>query len=250
MTINTWLKTYMQLYAMLEKENKARTRGSGDQFMVPDFSVQLFKHLAHLIDLAVLDIGSLQYSYGVLAASALYHFTSEEAIIQCVGLQMAQIKECVCWMTPYAMAIRDTGIECPKLQVTDDEDKGEIQFHTVDLTLLETAHQNVEKLMLEDKERSSTESSPVVCDSSVTNSSPGRSLSALLTPPRSSSKPSPISGGGDGFYSNNTEKISTSRSKGCKRRCEQSINWSTAANNTSNSNINTTAKSTMKRANM
>ncbi len=85
MTINSWLTLYMQIYASLEKENDVLRR-DGDSFLIPDYQSNLFAQIAHLVDLCILDIGSLTYSYSLIAASALYHFTNEDIVYQCTGL--------------------------------------------------------------------------------------------------------------------------------------------------------------------
>ena len=86
MTVNNWLSVYMQLFALLEKENKVKTRSVTDLLMSPSYSTELFSKVAHLLDLSMLDINCLQYSYSVIAAAALYHFTSEDAIDLCCGM--------------------------------------------------------------------------------------------------------------------------------------------------------------------
>lgn len=55
------------------------------------------------------------------------------------GIQISEIKECVVWMIPFALAIKDEGFDNPKLQQTLDEESTPhrtIQCHTVDLQLL------------------------------------------------------------------------------------------------------------------
>lgn len=88
MTVNNWLTVYMQLYATHEKENsrQLRTRSDDDSFLIPEFHSNLFAQIAHLVDLCILDIGSLAYPYSIIAASALYHFTNEDVVYQCTGL--------------------------------------------------------------------------------------------------------------------------------------------------------------------
>lgn len=92
MTPNCWLAMYMQLYSRLEKENRASKSckgGAGDAFMVPGYPSIFFVQIAHLLDLSMLDIGVLRFSYSVVAAAALYHFTSEEVVYQCTGKQIS-----------------------------------------------------------------------------------------------------------------------------------------------------------------
>ena len=52
---------------------------------------------------------------------------------------MSEIKECVVWMIPFALAIKDEGFDSPKFQQNLEEDSPSnrtIQCHTVDLQLL------------------------------------------------------------------------------------------------------------------
>ena len=107
MTVNGWLCVYMQLYSQLEKENsldasqvksqkespKRVTRRTNspfkeppeDDFMIPDYPSKFYAQIAHLLDLSMLDVNSLQFNYSVIAASALYHFTNEATVFQCTG---------------------------------------------------------------------------------------------------------------------------------------------------------------------
>jgi len=51
---------------------------------------------------------------------------------------MEEIRDCVIWMIPFALAIRDEGFDSPKFQQKFNEDAPtlNIQSHTVDLQLL------------------------------------------------------------------------------------------------------------------
>ncbi len=52
---------------------------------------------------------------------------------------MNEIRDCVVWMIPFALAIKDEGFDNPKLQQKFDNDSQSllnIQCHTVDLQLL------------------------------------------------------------------------------------------------------------------
>lgn len=50
---------------------------------------------------------------------------------------MDQIQECILWMTPFALAIRDEGFDLLRLQKHELIEKmPNIQAHTVDLKLL------------------------------------------------------------------------------------------------------------------
>lgn len=84
MTPISWLNVYIQIYSSLDKENF--NKQVGESFLLPDFQPKLFVQIAHLIDLSTLDAGSLAFPYSVIAASALFHFTNEDVVLQCTGL--------------------------------------------------------------------------------------------------------------------------------------------------------------------
>lgn len=79
----SWLNVYIQNYSCLDKENSPKQ--VGESFLLPDFQPRLFVQIAHLIDLCTLDSGSLAFPYSVIAASALFHFTNEDVVLQCTG---------------------------------------------------------------------------------------------------------------------------------------------------------------------
>lgn len=212
LTANGWLSVYVQLYSILsDKENASPTMkstknihsfssrqasggvthdsgiagssptssrdsststSSNRDFMIPGYSSQFFAQVAHLLDLSILDIGSLQFPYSIMAASALYHFTNENVVFQCTGLKLPEIRDCVLWMTPFALAIRDQGFEDPKLFKSSDlsESMHAIQQHTADLALLEKAQEKQRETLL-----GSVAMTPV-------------STTTILTPPKSVSK--------------------------------------------------------------
>ena len=138
MTVNAWLSVYLQLYAGMQKENAGlsdddddrdseadrllscnpchTTAGAADvrDFMLPGYASHFFDQVSQLLDLCILDIVSLSFNYSVLAAAALYHFSSEDKVYQCTGLRMNQIRECVMWMASAAMALREHGFEDAK----------------------------------------------------------------------------------------------------------------------------------------
>lgn len=123
-----------------------------------------------LLDLCVLDVGCLEFPYGVLAASALYHFSSLELMqkvsgrlgfavrsqTRCLqgtsqlspagiepltsllaGYQWCDIEKCVKWMVPFAMVIREMGSSKLKhFRGVPMEDSHNIQTHTNSLDLL------------------------------------------------------------------------------------------------------------------
>lgn len=61
---------------------------AGEKFMRQRFSPYFFAQVAHLLDLSMLDIGSLRFSYNVISAAALYHFTNLNTVLQCTGMRL------------------------------------------------------------------------------------------------------------------------------------------------------------------
>ena len=54
-----------------------------------------------------------------------------------LGYQLSDISECVIWMTPFALALREAGFENPKPKSGSNyESWSNLQYHTVDLKLL------------------------------------------------------------------------------------------------------------------
>ncbi|XP_037088404.1 G1/S-specific cyclin-E1-like [Pollicipes pollicipes] len=68
-----WLGTYLQLTNM--EENRFGEAVTAEEFTCAQFSSLQFVQVCQLLDLAVMDVGSLAFNYGVLAASAFFHFT-------------------------------------------------------------------------------------------------------------------------------------------------------------------------------
>lgn len=56
-----------------------------DEFMYQKYDSFFYAQIAHLVDLSMLDIDSLKFSYNMIAASALYHFTNMPTVMQCTG---------------------------------------------------------------------------------------------------------------------------------------------------------------------
>jgi len=83
MTPNSWVKLYMQANQASNVDGKA-PEGNQD-FVLPLFSGQRFSSVMQLLDLCVLDIGSLSFPYSVLSASAIYHCQDRTTALQSSG---------------------------------------------------------------------------------------------------------------------------------------------------------------------
>lgn len=79
-TVNCWLSMYMQLCCDGRKRaRRAERLGQPDpSFIFPQYSGLAFVQTAQLVDLCMLDEGSLKFAYSILAATALYHMFSRE----------------------------------------------------------------------------------------------------------------------------------------------------------------------------
>ncbi|KAG7233006.1 hypothetical protein INR49_007768 [Caranx melampygus] len=66
----SWLKLYAQVEAQKDEEN----------FLVPQFPQETYIQITQLLDLCMMDISSLDYSYSVLAAAAFCHFSTFDIV--------------------------------------------------------------------------------------------------------------------------------------------------------------------------
>eukprot|EP00066_Takifugu_rubripes_P010949 XP_003979214.1 PREDICTED: G1/S-specific cyclin-E1-like [Takifugu rubripes] len=66
----SWLNVYMQVAYLKET----------DELLLPRYPQETFTQIAQLLDLCLLDVRCLEFSNGVLAASALFHFSSLELV--------------------------------------------------------------------------------------------------------------------------------------------------------------------------
>jgi len=71
---------YMQLCcdSRLRAQQAERLGRPDPSFVFPQYSGLAFVQTAQLVDLCMLDEGSLKFAYSVLAATALYHMVSRE----------------------------------------------------------------------------------------------------------------------------------------------------------------------------
>ncbi|XP_056381650.1 G1/S-specific cyclin-E1 [Hyla sarda] len=143
MTVVSWLNVYLQVAYSRELQ----------QFLLPQYPQQTYIQIVELLDLCILDIGCLEYPYGMLAASALYHFSNAELVEKVSGYEWTELEACIKLVVPFAMAIRDAGrqSELKYFKGVDIEDMHNIQTHTGCLDLLEKAQ--TKKEMLEEKNR-------------------------------------------------------------------------------------------------
>ncbi|XP_051575833.1 G1/S-specific cyclin-E2-like isoform X2 [Myxocyprinus asiaticus] len=158
-TVISWLKLYSQVDSLQD----------GTNFLIPQFSQETYIQITQLLDLCILDVNSLDYQYGVLAAAAFCHFTSFETVHKVSGLTWDSISSCVRWMNPFVRTVS----EWPRPQLKDfkkvtAENYHNIQTHVDYLVMLGEAH---------DRQQDSLDRmSPLA-------------VGGLLTPPKSTEKP-------------------------------------------------------------
>ncbi|TDH11270.1 hypothetical protein EPR50_G00059010 [Perca flavescens] len=156
----SWLKLYAQVEAQKDGEN----------FLVPQFSQETYIQITQLLDLCILDIHSLDYSYSVLAAAAFCHFSTFDVVHKVSGLTWEGVAPCVRWMSPFMDVLRSQ--PTPQLKIfskVKPDARHNIQTHVAYLDLLRKSHD-------------------------LRPDSPGCQMSpvavgALLTPPSSTEKP-------------------------------------------------------------
>uniref|UniRef100_A0A673GL77 G1/S-specific cyclin-E1 n=1 Tax=Sinocyclocheilus rhinocerous TaxID=307959 RepID=A0A673GL77_9TELE len=155
-----WLNIYMQMAYLKETA----------EVLMAQYPQATFVQIAELLDLCILDVRSLEFSYDLLAASALFHFSSLELVMKVSGLKWCDLEECVRWMVPFAMSIREAGSSALKtFKGIAADDMHNIQTHVPYMEWLGKVH----SYQLVDIE--SIQRSPVP--------------SGVLTPPPSSEKP-------------------------------------------------------------
>ncbi|XP_058638374.1 G1/S-specific cyclin-E1 [Onychostoma macrolepis] len=155
-----WLNIYMQMAYLKETA----------EVLMAQYPQATFVQIAELLDLCILDVRSPEFSYGLLAASALFHFSSLELVMKVSGLKWCDLEECVRWMVPFAMSIREAGSSALKtFKGIAADDMHNIQTHVPYLEWLGRVH-SYQLVDIESGQRS-----PVP--------------SGVLTPPPSSEKP-------------------------------------------------------------
>ncbi len=151
MTPNAWIKLYMQISSVggdvvetarddqvevVESEDKE----DGSTFVTPQFSGLAYTRVMQLLDLAVLDVGSLSYRYSVLAAAALAHCQGRGMALAASGHRWeGELAQCVAWLAPFVATLSEERFRpvCKSLQNVSAENQHNIQTHAVDLSALE-----------------------------------------------------------------------------------------------------------------
>jgi cyclin E len=89
MTPNSWVKLYMQVNkANYIVEINGGNPPDNEDLVLPQYSGKSFSKVMQLLDLCILDIGSLSFPYSVLSASALYHCQDQITALQSSGMEL------------------------------------------------------------------------------------------------------------------------------------------------------------------
>jgi len=140
-TPNAWVRTFMQVMHGPNKDDSI-------SFAIPAYNGLPFSKVMQLLDLCMLNIGSLDFSYSVLATSALYHMEGEKTALAVSGYAWKDIARCVSWMSAFAFAIRERSpLQIKSFHGVSPEDCHHFQNHVVDMGLHERAQQRLEALM-------------------------------------------------------------------------------------------------------
>ena len=109
-TPNAWATLLLQVDARNQNKDSNPGPPSSNQsvhsLIKPSYCGLTHSKTMHLVDLCILDINSLNFSYASLAASALY-FVQESPLPP--ELDHEEIGRCISWMTPFAQAVSATG---------------------------------------------------------------------------------------------------------------------------------------------
>ncbi|XP_053699735.1 G1/S-specific cyclin-E2 [Synchiropus splendidus] len=128
----SWLK----LYSQLEVQN------NGENVLEPQFCQETYIQMTQLLDVCMMDVSSLDFSYSVLAAAAFGHFSSFDVVHKVSGLTWDVVAPCLHWMTPFMLTLRSE----PKPPLKSfakvrADDRHNIQTHVGYLDLLRKAQE-------------------------------------------------------------------------------------------------------------
>jgi len=179
MTPNAWMRLYLQILHGSKSPND-------DAFSLPAYSGLPFSRVMQLLDLAVLDVGSLEFSYSVLATSALC-FTEEnhEIVLSVSGYKWEDIARCVRWMAAFSSALGERLPLQPKsFHGIQPDDAHHLQNHSIDLQLLERAQEICANVLRESPDpMAEAHLAPTGLEKSMTTPVPAQPPAPALAPP-------------------------------------------------------------------
>jgi cyclin E len=139
MTPNAWMKMYMQV-ANVDRRADSHSAAT---FVTPQFTGLPFCRVMQLVDLCVLDMKSLSFSYSVLAASALALVQQDRDLASAVsGYDWQQLAECARWMEHFYSALKEDGCVTAAPRTFHNvqlENAHNIQTHATEVRVLDSA---------------------------------------------------------------------------------------------------------------
>jgi len=167
----SWLTVYLQIAN--RRLNLPSKENIDENFEMPYFSAVHLCRGSELIDICCLDTGFLQFSYSIIAASALYHMVGKD-LVEVTGHKHEELFPCIQWLAPFASALLQQQVKPPKhFEKIPREDSHNIQVHNNGVQILDLVH---------------TQLSTVLPVNNLQRSSPMVQCKGLLTPPRSTEK--------------------------------------------------------------
>lgn len=166
-----WLTVYLQIAN--RKLSGAYKENVDEYFELPQFSGIHLCRVSELIDVCCLDTGYLQFSYSIIAASALYHMWGKD-VTTITGHKFEELFPCIQWLSPYAKVVHNQTVKPIKqFDKIQAEDAHNIQVHNNGVQLLDYVHSQMNSIL------------PV---NNIKRTSPMVQCKGLLTPPRSTEK--------------------------------------------------------------
>ncbi|XP_062385930.1 G1/S-specific cyclin-E2-like isoform X1 [Sardina pilchardus] len=131
-TVISWMKLYLQMASLYDQTN----------LLVPQFSTETYLRVTQLLDLCILDVNALDFSYGLIAAAALCHFTPVEVVQRVSGLTWEKLLPCVDWMAPFVETLVGyANVPLKQFVTVPEDDWHNIQIHGNYLNKLDEAQQ-------------------------------------------------------------------------------------------------------------
>ncbi|KAM4029132.1 G1/S-specific cyclin-E2 [Anomaloglossus baeobatrachus] len=164
-TVVSWLNLFLQVSSLKDSP----------KLLLPQYSQEQFIRIAQLLDLCILHTTSLDFQYRILAAAALYHYTSIEVVVKATGLEWDSISACVQWMAPFFRVVqRNPPLKLKTFKKVPEDGRHNIQTHTNYLHMLDDVKVKLESVLSEVSLPSD-------------GHSPG-AVGGILTPPKSTEK--------------------------------------------------------------
>ncbi|KAM4705049.1 G1/S-specific cyclin-E1-like [Rhinophrynus dorsalis] len=131
MTSASWVNIFLQVDYFADSS----------EFLLRQFPLKKYAKIMKLLDLCTVDAGCLEYSYRVLAASAIYHFVGMKRIEKASGIGVKELRKCIKWMVPFT-SIYNSNRNMEVKDITSDRSEEDYMIQS---------YNNPYKLLLEAK---------------------------------------------------------------------------------------------------